>query len=102
MAVRPYDRTASRETDQTIILPIFCSLFEGLERKVDHGKLPQSGRCAPRAPIFVVPDQDQDQVSDVLAWLLPGSSGQAIEVGFGLAWPEPWLMRWQCEKSYVL
>ena len=91
MAVRPYDRTASRETDQNIILPIFCdtgvccSLFEGLERKVDHGKLPQSGRCAPRAPIFVVPDQDQDQVSDVLAWLLPGSSGQAIEVGFGLA-----------------
>jgi len=36
-------------------------------------------------------------------WLwLPGSSGHAIEVGFGLAWPEPWPVRWQCDKSYVL
>jgi hypothetical protein len=26
-------------------------------------------------------------------WLWPG---------FGLAWPEPWLMRWQCDKCYVL
>ena len=22
--------------------------------------------------------------------------------GFGLAWPEPWLMRWQCDIFYVL
>jgi hypothetical protein len=26
-------------------------------------------------------------------WLWPG---------FGLAWPEPWPVRWQCDKSYVL